>query len=119
VGGEGWYIDDVHITGIVDAADDILPAATQVLLHENYPNPFNPSTSLSFSLPKQMPVRLDIFNVKGQLVNTLVNSPLPAGDHTVVWNGLDSGKRSVSSGVYYYRIKTTRGEQTRKLLLLK
>ncbi len=119
VGGEGWYIDDVHITGIVDATDYVLPTVTQVMLHENYPNPFNPSTSLSFSLPTQMPVRLDIYNVKGQLVNTLINSPLPAGDHTVVWNGLDSGNRSVSSGVYYYRIKTTQGEQTRKMLLLK
>jgi len=118
-GGEGWYIDDVQITGVVDNEDDLITTTASVMLHENYPNPFNPSTTISFSLPTQMPVRLDIYNLKGQLVKNLVNAELLSGNHKLVWNGLDNNNRSVASGIFYYRIRTSQGEQTKKMLLLK
>jgi len=66
-----------------------------------------------------MPVCLEVFNIKGQLVTRLIDEVLPAGTHKVVFNGLDINKRNIASGVYYYRIKTPSGVQMRKMLLLK
>ncbi|HPS61091.1 MAG TPA: C25 family cysteine peptidase [Candidatus Cloacimonas sp.] len=119
VSGEGWYIDDVHVVGYVENEDETIPSSKEVVLYENYPNPFNPETTIVFSLPVRMPVCLEVFNVKGQLVNRLLNDTLPAGTHRIVFNGLDIKKRNIASGVYYYRITTPSGVQMRKMLLLK
>jgi hypothetical protein len=119
VGGEGWYIDDVRITGYVANEDESIPLAQNVILYDNYPNPFNPETTIEFSIPARMPVCLEVFNIKGQLVTRLIDEVLPAGTHKVVFNGLDINKRNIASGVYYYRIKTPSGVQMRKMLLLK
>jgi flagellar hook assembly protein FlgD len=88
-------------------------------LYENYPNPFNPTTTISFNLPKNAPVNLEIFNLKGQKVRTLINSELKAGKHNIVWNGLDNNGKPVASGVYFYRLSN--GEQilSRKMMLMK
>ncbi|MDD3097849.1 MAG: FlgD immunoglobulin-like domain containing protein, partial [Candidatus Cloacimonetes bacterium] len=75
--------------------DPVLPAIDQLALMQNYPNPFNPSTTITYALPKSGKVRLDIYNLKGQLVNTLVNQDMEAGIHSVVWNGTDKNKRAV------------------------
>jgi len=119
VGGEGWYIDDVQVFGVVDNSDETSPAVATLSLFDNYPNPFNPETNLSFSLPHPQNVKLEIYNLKGQLVNTLVNGDLAQGTHRLVWNGKDSKQRSVSSGVYYYRLTTSSGILTKKMLLMK
>jgi len=116
---EGWYIDDVRITGIVANEDESIPSANNVVLYKNYPNPFNPETTIIFSLPARMPVCLEVFNIKGQLVNRLIDEIKPAGTHKVVFNGLDINNHNIASGVYYYRIKTPSGVQMRKMLLLK
>lgn len=71
----------------------------------NYPNPFNPATTITFTLPKTSLVRLDVFNLRGQRVASLVNGTLPAGEHQVVWHGTDNTRRAVSSGVYFYRLR--------------
>ncbi len=73
-------------------------------LQQNYPNPFNPSTRISFSLPQGGAVTLNVFNLLGQLVTTLVNGPMTAGTHEAVWDGRDAAGRVLSSGVYFYRI---------------
>lgn len=89
------------------------------VLERNYPNPFNPTTTLSFSLPSEMVCKLEIYNVRGQKVKTLLNESLQSGRHTIVWDGKDAHGRSVSSGVYFYRLDTPNRTQTSKMLLMK
>jgi PKD repeat protein len=84
------------------------------VLGQNYPNPFNPVTSIMFGLPEPAHVRLDIFNVKGELVKSLVNEELGGGYHTYEWNAA-----CVSSGIYFYRIVTADFTMTRKMILLR
>lgn len=88
-------------------------------LEQNYPNPFNPSTNISFALPKAGKVEVTVFNVLGQNVNTLVSEELPAGVHTIVWDGRNSQGVSVSSGIYFYRITAGNFSQTKKMMMLK
>jgi hypothetical protein len=88
-------------------------------LRQNYPNPFNPSTTITYSLAEDSKVRLDIYNVKGQLVKSLVNKDMKAGIHSVVWNGRDMNKQAVASGVYFYRLSSPSKTQTKRMLLMK
>ena len=89
------------------------------VLYQNYPNPFNPETQIAFDLPVATGVRLDIFNVLGQQVVLLHDGILPAGTHTITWNGRDRSGQMVSSGVYLYRLATDATVLTRKMMLLK
>ncbi|MDD2229761.1 MAG: C25 family cysteine peptidase [Candidatus Cloacimonetes bacterium] len=91
----------------------------KVIIACNYPNPFNPSTTISFSLPSSMPCKLEIFNLRGQKVNTLVNSEMNAGNHSIIWNGQDNNLKTVSSGIYMYKITTPQGAQSSKMILMK
>ena len=97
------------------------PATPQLLtaLSSNYPNPFNPSTNISFSLANPGEVSIQIFNQKGQLVKTLLNSSLPAGNHQLTWNGTDEQGAQVGSGVYFYRMKSGKYSSTRKMVMMK
>ena len=90
-------------------------------LSRNFPNPFNPSTTISYSVPEgEAPlVSLKIYDLSGRVVRTLVNGIREAGAYSVVWDGTDSFGRSVSSGVYFYRLKAGSFMQTRKMVLLK
>ena len=93
---------------------------TTYSLEQNYPNPFNPSTEIAFALPAPSNVQLEVFNVLGQQVNTIFSGELPAGNHTVTWQGDDAEGRKVSSGVYFYRLSTdSEFTDTRKMLLVK
>ena len=74
-------------------------------LHQNAPNPFNPSTTISFSLPNAGRAVMTIYNAGGQLVRTLVDGPISAGAHSATWNGLDASGRPVAGGVYIYRLE--------------
>ncbi|MEA1971855.1 MAG: FlgD immunoglobulin-like domain containing protein, partial [Candidatus Cloacimonadota bacterium] len=86
----------------------------------NYPNPFNPTTTIKYFLPKDDFVNLSIFNIKGQKVKTLVNSIKEKGNNSIEWNGKDENNNSVSSGIYFYKIKTSNGvEQINRMVLLK
>ena len=85
----------------------------------NFPNPFNPATTLSFTLPEETDIELTIFNLKGQKVTQLVSEQFAAGKHSIVWNGRDDNEKTVSSGIYFYKLKTQQNEITRKMLLLK
>ena len=85
----------------------------------NYPNPFNPTTTISFDLAKDSNVILDIFNIKGQKIYTLVNEHLNAGYHNITWNGLDNSGKKVSSGIFFYRFKTNEYSKTKKMMMLK
>ncbi len=94
-------------------------APARVALAQNTPNPFNPSTAISFSLPGESAVSLAVFDVSGRLIRTLAAGVLPAGEHTVSWDGRDDRGAAASSGIYLYRL-TTNGETiTRRMTLLK
>lgn len=83
------------------------------------PNPFNPTTSISFDLPVSAPTSLVIYDLTGRRVQTLVREELSNGTHTVVWNGKDSTNRQVASGVYLYRIESGKRFETRRMTLVK
>lgn len=89
------------------------------LLGQNYPNPFNPTTTISYTIPRTGEAKLAIYNVKGQLVNTLVNEVKDFGEHKVVWNGTDSRGNNVPSGIYFYRFTTNDHVETKKMMLMK
>jgi len=99
------------------SADDMLPR--DFALYQNSPNPFNPATEIAFGLPLGARVRLDVYNLLGQRVTTLVDGYRSAGKHSVVWNGTDSNGGIVASGVYFYKLATDSFTDTRKMLLLK
>jgi hypothetical protein len=88
-------------------------------LHPNQPNPFNPQTTIQFALRNAGPASLEVFDVTGRRVTTLLRGSLDAGPHRIAWNGTDASGRSVASGVYLYRLKSGDFEQTRRMLLLK
>ena len=88
-------------------------------LHQNFPNPFNPITTLSYDLPKDSDVRLAIFDMLGNEVATLVNTTQEAGFKSVQWDATDSMGIHVSAGVYLYQIQAGEHVQTRKMVLLK
>jgi len=96
------------------------PAPGPARLVGNSPNPFNPSTAISFELPRTGRARIDVFSAGGLLVATLVDGPQPAGRHTVEWNGTDARGNGMASGVYFYRFQLDGREiDTRKMVLLK
>jgi hypothetical protein len=119
---DGGYVRfmELEITfplGIQSNDDDVTPAIT--MLKQNYPNPFNPETTISFNLPKAGEASLNIYNTKGQLVRTLANDRMVAGEHRIVWSGTDNNGSAVASGIYYYKLDITGRSETRKMLLLK
>jgi len=88
-------------------------------LNGNYPNPFNPTTAISFSVKEAGNVLLEVYNAKGQKIKTLVKSEMEAANHVVTWNGDDNSGKKVSSGIYFYKMKTTGYTSVKKMLLIK
>jgi len=117
-----FYVDDfsLHSNGgiIVDNDDPTIPTIG-TRLQGNYPNPFNPETTIRFSVKEATPVTIEIYNTKGQLVKTLINEAKEAGNHSVVWNGKDNSGRSVSSGVYFYKMNAGKYSSTKKMIMMK
>ena len=99
--------------------DDEDNAALVTELKGNYPNPFNPTTNIEFSLKKSGNVELVIYNITGQKVKTLVSGEMEADTHRITWNGKDDRGNTVSSGTYFYRLQTSEYTKTRKMLMLK
>ncbi len=112
-----FVYDFGSVTDVNETGPDGLP--DNYRLSQNYPNPFNPTTEISFSLPRAADVRLDVYNILGRRVVSLVNDHLSAGLHTVSWDGKDLDGRSVSSGIYLYRIQAGSWAEAKKMLLLK
>jgi len=102
----------------VDIEDDIIPDIT-TSLSQNYPNPFNPETKINFNLHEDKNIEINIYNIKGQKVKQLVNDYLLAGHYSVVWNGKDDSGKSVTSGVYFYKMKSGNYSGTKKMILMK
>jgi hypothetical protein len=97
--------------------EDEMPV--QYALRANYPNPFNPTTTIAYDLPQRTNVRLQIFDVKGRKVKALVNESQPAGRHEAIWDGRDSSNNPVASGVYFYKLIAGDFVETRRMVLLK
>ncbi|HPN40962.1 MAG TPA: S8 family serine peptidase [Candidatus Cloacimonadota bacterium] len=114
----GSYNRGGNVYQATPSDDPVVPAFADALIG-NYPNPFNPSTTISFSLAQSGPVSLEIFNQKGQKVRDLSSGNLPAGEHQLVWNGKDDSGRPVSSGVYYFRMKSGKFSSSRKMVMMK
>ena len=91
----------------------------QVVLKHNYPNPFNPITTIRYGIPDDAPVSIVIYNILGQQVVQLVNERKPAGFYTIAWNGRDTQGRTLASGVYIYRIQVGKIVRVQKMMLLK
>ncbi|GEM_PF-3452911 len=92
---------------------------TEFRLNANYPNPFNPATTVSFELPQASPVRIEIFNVLGQKVRTLIDGYKEAGRHDIQWNGTDAAGHQVSSGIYFCRMTAGEYNHTIKMMMMK
>jgi FlgD Ig-like domain len=140
---QDWLLEDLRAVAIVQNTDnkEILQAAqkqfanpngveepiiSQEISLRNYPNPFNPSTTISFDLSEEKSGRaeLSIYNTKGQKVKELVNSKLPEGQYSYVWNGTNDAGKPVVSGVYYYRLYVDADDggkytSVKKVILLK
>ena len=99
--------------------DNIVALPTETKLGNNYPNPFNPTTSINFALATPGTVTLEVFNIMGQKVRTLVDEQMPAGKHTITWDSKDESGASVASGAYFYKLTTDDYSSTKKMLLLK
>ncbi len=102
---------------IGETDEPLLPSATK--LFNNYPNPFNPETTISFNLAEQGFVTIEVFNIRGQKVKTVVKDAFVPGHHSVVWDGTDRKGNPVSSGMYFYRMNSQDHFSTKKMLLLK
>lgn len=88
-------------------------------LEQNVPNPFNPATTIRFTVPEACHVRLDIFDVAGRRVRSLIDNPFRAGRFHAVWDGTNDGGRRVASGVYFYRLVAGKHRDTKKMMLLR
>lgn len=88
-------------------------------LEQNKPNPFNPQTSIAFTVPGLERVRLEVYNAQGGLVKVLRDGPMEAGRHQTFWDGTESDGRAAPSGVYFYRLSVGKRTLARKMLLLK
>ncbi len=112
---DGSYAIELDISPL-DVAET--PRPQEFVLHQNFPNPFNPSTMIEFELLEPDTVALTVYNVMGQTVRKLVSGQVAAGFHTVAWDGRDDSGMSVSAGVYLYRLSTGGQSVTKKMLLL-
>jgi hypothetical protein len=106
--------DDINISGTATSVNDKNNIPAAYALEQNFPNPFNPSTKITFSLPETSVVNSRVFNLIGLEVKLLVNGMMPAGIHEVVFDASE-----LYSGVYFYTLKTGNFVQTRKMILIK
>ncbi len=118
-GGEVMFMELTIAFEPAGDADESLASAPGIdILKGNFPNPFNPETTISYTMPAAGDAKLGIYNLRGQLVRSLVNEPKAGGDHRVVWDGKDDNGDSVTSGIYFYRLETGKHSQTRKMMLM-
>lgn len=110
---------DFTIEPMEQLSNEGTPDLPNKIATHNYPNPFNPTTTISFNIPQQTNVNVTVYNVKGEKVKTLVNSALNSGTHTVVWDGEDDNQNAVASGVYFYKVRTENSTAVKKIMMIK
>ncbi len=85
----------------------------------NYPNPFNPSTEISFKVNKTSQININIFDITGKFVKSLINKPFSAGHHSLKWDGKNDSQKAVSSGIYFYKISSQNQSETKRMILVR
>ncbi len=123
-GASNWVFFDEPTRGRANAnisaiEDDRISIPTTIALFQNYPNPFNPETSIEYTLPVESQVKLEIYNMAGQKVKTLVDKKQSQGRYQIKWNGLTAASELAASGVYFYKLDAEGLSQTRKMLMIK
>ncbi|NIT56218.1 MAG: T9SS type A sorting domain-containing protein, partial [Aliifodinibius sp.] len=123
---DDWFVDDVSLGPPVGIEEEKDRLPMQFAVMPNYPNPFNPTTTIEYQLPRASTVKLVIYNTLGQMVRTLVNQSMEAGVHQAVWDGRNERGKQVASGIYVYRFsaesaddKAGSFQQVNKMILLK
>ena len=114
--GNGVYSSNVGTPTNVRQTDQVI---SNFYLSQNYPNPFNPSTTISYAIPEQSEVELEIFDIRGRSVLTLVRQSQPAGSYNVTWNGHNRAGQKVNSGVYLYKLKAGAQILVKQMILFK
>jgi hypothetical protein len=114
----GLYAQVLHIDDVPNA-EETIPGFNGLSVSQNYPNPFNPTTTIKFNLPSSMNVEVSVFNILGQKVRTLAKDRFDAGVNSLVWNGDDNSGKSVSSGIYFYKVEAGSSSVTKKMVLMK
>ncbi len=112
-------IDISDLTGIGDGKGGEVGLPRTTSLSQNYPNPFNPSTTVNYQVPARSMVTLKVYDVRGRLVQILVNEVKEAGNYSVQWNGKEISGQQVSSGIYLYTMETDTFKSTKKMVVLK
>jgi tetratricopeptide (TPR) repeat protein len=102
-----------------DNYDNMISPPSRPILYNNYPNPFNPSTTISFLLDKESSVDVIVYNIKGQKIKTLAHNQYSKGKHSINWNGLDDNNNMVGSGIYLYELITPNSVESSKMMFLK
>jgi hypothetical protein len=112
--GSSYYLDDIALSGTTSApiAHEVIPSA--FVLHQNYPNPFNPTTTIGYDLPTTSNVKLNVFDILGREVSTLVDGMESAGKHVVRFDG-----SNLPSGFYFYKLQAAGYTNTRRMMLVK
>ncbi len=120
-GAHGFSLDNVTFTApddhVTPVPDTVVLAA--ILLNQNVPNPFNPSTLISYELENDGPMKLEVFDVAGRLVKVLAHENQSKGRHQLTWYGRNKDGQMAATGVYYYRLSADGESQTRRMLLVK
>ena len=120
---EGMYLDNVGVYNIYTISGvetvDGAPAGSRATIRKAYPNPFNPRTTLEFTVPKRGPVAVRIFDLQGRQVASLVNDTMNGGVYRVRWNGQDDAGRAQSSGIYFAQIQSGGSQHSVRLTMLK
>ncbi|MBZ0266875.1 T9SS type A sorting domain-containing protein [bacterium] len=111
-----YWRPNLSSSPLVGVAENV--AGTTNFLAQNEPNPFGAGTRIRFQLPSATPVSLRVMDVTGRTVRTLFTGPREAGSHTVSWDGRDEARNPVAAGVYFYRLQTDRGSETRRMVKL-
>jgi len=120
---DGWHIDDIQIRAPiptdVNSSGTTIEIPKEYFLMQNFPNPFNPATKIAYGIPEATHVSIRIFNLLGQHVRTLIDQKQPAGTYQLVWDGKNESGEHLTSGLYFYQIKTESFIQTRKMVWMK
>ena len=114
---ESKVVELITTTSVEGAHSNSLP--TDFELKQNFPNPFNPNTTIQFQLPAASHMSLKIYNLDGQLIKTLISEQMTAGNHNVNWDGTNDLGIKVGSGLYFYRIQAGRFTTARRMILIK
>ncbi len=115
LGAVSWF--GMTVTGINKSETNTLPSDYN--LEQNYPNPFNPTTNIQYQIPVQSEVSINIYDMLGRLVKTLINGVESKGIHTVAWDGSNNLNQKVSSGIYFYKLSTGNFVSIKKMIMLK